>query len=182
MTSDRFVACVVLALVLPALEAWSAPPAPPPNVRITIEVGRLDGGKKAPVGHYEMVVSSGDENAKLLVGTRMPIPTSTSQQANASGGDTPVQVTSFTYQNVGLTADLRVVSADSARIHLKGSIEASFLRGPVPEHPTQGGPAMGTVSHAVDVSLRPGAPTRIVAVEEAGAGSFYLEMTADPVD
>ncbi len=86
-----FVAGCALALCLLAAPATPAQLAPAQaveeeskdNVRITVRVIRLEDGKPVPVKNYSLIVVSGPAGSKLLVGERVPFPST--EQATDGG-------------------------------------------------------------------------------------------------
>ena len=174
MTVPRALAIVFLAAFLAVPAVVAAAPESSPNIRIAIEIGRIDGGKKVPVGTYQMMRVASGESTGLNVGTRLPLPVDRAQDGSTAAA--------FTYQNVGLTVKLRAATMENRRIQLTGDLSASLLRDAVPSHPSPGGPSIGTVNQDVNVIVRPGKPVRLLSVEEPGIGSFYVELTAEPED
>ena len=172
MTVPKALAIVTLVafLAVPAVAAATSDSSP--NIRISIEIGRVDGGRKVPVGTYEMIRVANGESTTLNVGTRLPIPVD--RQADGSNA------VSFNYQNVGLTVKLRAAAIENRRIQVAGDLSASLLRDAVPSHPSPGGPSIGTVNQDVNVIVRPGRAVRLLTVEEPGIGSFYVELGAEP--
>jgi hypothetical protein len=174
MTVSRALAIASLVALLAVPTAAAAPPESSPNIRIVIEIGRIDGGKKVSVGTYQMTRVASGESTALNVGTRLPLPVDRAQDGS--------NAVSFTYQNVGLTVKLRAATVENRRIQVTGDLSASLLRDAVPSHPSPGGPSIGTVSQDVNVIVRPGKPVRLLSVEEPGIGSFYVELSAEPED
>jgi hypothetical protein len=142
-----------------------------PNVMVSITVGN-DAGKKAGRRTYRMVARDG-EQAELLMGWRTPIPTA-SQSADGDDG----AVTSYTYQNVGVTAKLSVRIVPDGRVMVEGQIEVSGAR----EEHESGPPTIGTFQQALQVLMKEGAPLRVAEVPDPEDGTLYLELDVDVLD
>lgn len=182
MRSRTRVLAALMGSFLPALAVTArAATEPAGNIRIAIEVGRLDGAKKIPTGRYELFTATDGESANLAIGTRLPVPAGAgvSEEATPEG---KVSVASYAYQNIGLDAKLRALPGEGGRIRVRGDLHATLLLDAVPSHPSPGGPVIGTVGQDVNLSLRAGRQQRVLTVEEPGIGSFYVEMTAEPVE
>ena len=96
---------IALALaVFPSAQAQEQPTGTiGPNIGVTITVGEIEDDGSKPNRSYKMMTRSGS-NAELLIGWRTPIPTATSDPDGDDGAD----VTSFVYQNIGMTANIEV--------------------------------------------------------------------------
>lgn len=145
------------------------------NVMITVRIlDEKPGGET--VDHSYRVLSLDGRSAELLTGWRYPIPTSeATAAANVS------EVTSFSYQNVGVSAniDTRIIEQD--RIQLRGVVEISDVE-PGPTFAGRAAPKLGTFRHRFHVVLADGASQLISQVPKPGGGSASLELTAQILD
>ncbi len=179
MRAKMLVLVAILATVLPSLASGPDVASPTGNVRITIELGRLESGKKSEVRHYECVTLLG-EKMDLNIGNRVPFPATTDPSASES--ETPVPVASYTYQNVGLTANLMATRSERGRIEVAGDIAASMLGGLPPDVHSSAPPKIGTITRRVNVLLDGGKPQRILTAEEPSLGTVYIELKAETID
>jgi hypothetical protein len=175
-------ACLLAAAVsVPAVRA--AAPAPgdgevPPNVRISIELGRIAAGGKTSATSYQIVVAANGEAAEMESNSRVPIPTTVFNTSKADG-DKIVPVTSFTYQNVGFTARLRVSVDPGSRLLVSGKVDSSFiLDGQTGGDPAQP-PRIESLSQELNLLLHDGKPLRVTTIGDGGTGSLYMEIKAE---
>jgi hypothetical protein len=89
-----------------------------PNVSVTITVGEVEDDGSKPNRAYKLMTRSGS-SAELLMGWRTPIPTATSD----AEGEEDANVTSFVYQNVGMTARIEVRVVGQGTVLLRGEVE-----------------------------------------------------------
>lgn len=78
----------------------------------------------------QLRVSEG-ERAEVLIGDRIPIPTTSFNTSQTVGGNI-VPITSFTYQNVGITVQIEPRVHHNKEVTLRVSLEASQVTGSVP--------------------------------------------------
>ncbi len=132
------------------------------NVFVTIRIGGEQDGAPIPTRSYSLVGVAGDRPISLLGGERVPIPT-TSWNAAAAASN-PAPVTSFTYQNVGFTAQVEASMLPDGRIRLFGSIENSQL---VPTTVSTAGaqPQVATFEQHFLVVVESGEPVRVMNAE-----------------
>jgi hypothetical protein len=143
------------------------------NVLLTLTIGEV---KEGPRRDYKIVTRSG-EAASLLVGWRTPIPTVRSGDA-----DSGEPVTSYVYQNVGMTARLRPTLLPDGRLRLDGEIEISgSKKSDVVETPDEM-PVIGTFQQNLDVIVKRGEPLRVAEVPDPEGGQLYLELEARLLD
>lgn len=169
MASTRL-ALALIGLSLPALAA-SPPPAASstPNVRVTFEVGKLEGETKTAASSYQLVASGSGGPAQLISSSRVPIPS----------GDPEPGTTAFTYQNVGMEASLEVSLVGDDRIRLHGRLEASVIRERESTATGLAAPVIGTLRQDFDVVVQDGRSVRLARVEEPGAGTVYIDVVAE---
>ena len=118
---------------------------------------------------------------RLMTGWRIPIPTTTFNSANTVGSDI-VPVTSYQYQDVGVSASLesRVVRGDKIRV--SGQIEVSAIQQGDADSSRANAPKVGTFSHEFDVILADGVETTLAEVPKPGGGSLSLALAASILD
>ncbi len=95
------------------------------------------------------------EKAEIMIGERVPIPTTSFNTSQTIGGNI-VPITSFTYQNVGITLQMEPRVHHNKEITLKMEVEISSLSGAVQ---TSGGvsqPIIGTRNIKTTIRLRDG--------------------------
>jgi len=169
-----------LTLLFTGLSTIAAhePETSPSDVRLTFKLVGVSPEGEQMVRTYQMVVSRSRHPAHITQGFLVPIPTTTfNTQASESGTIAPV--TSFTYQNVGFTANAEVTMIEGGRVHLKAQVEDSSIAG----KESQGGhPMISTVNQALEVKLKDGESTRVGRVENSEFGSMFLEITAEILD
>ena len=148
------------------------------DVRLTLKIVNGEPGREDTTRTYQMVVTPGGNPVHLTQGFRVPIPTTSFNTQDADGGNI-VPVTSFSYQNVGFMAKMRVSLLPQGRIHIRGSVEDSSLSN---REGTMGRPMIATVDQSLEITLKNGATTRVSWVENSGFGSMFLEITAEILD
>ena len=86
-------------------EKTSAPAAEtaPKTYRLTYTITHLDGAKQLGVQHFALTVNSDNRNARIRLGSRVPIATG----KTANGATAPGEV-QFQYVDVGLNIDARI--------------------------------------------------------------------------
>ena len=180
---SRIVALGAAGLMLagaPWARAAETTPADPgaPNVAITLTIGRLGG----PGGESQRVhrfVGSDGSQARMLVGWRTPIPT-TSKGAEAAGDAATMN---YVYQNVGVSATLDVRVLGQGRVRLHGEIEISAARESGLTDPTGAKiPTIGTFQQGLDIVVRDGRKTRVAEGPDPDGGTVYLELQATVED
>jgi hypothetical protein len=172
----RFQSRLVLPLLLGLLAAGvviaQSPDTqgPGPNVEITITVGKLVEGKPQVIETYRLLARAGSES-RLLIGWRTPIPTA------RTGGTDAGKVTAFTYQNVGMTTNLKVELIDAKTVLLRGELE---LSGADDESEiADAAPVIGTFQQGLDVVVSEGKGLRIAEVPDPEGGTRFLEVEVD---
>jgi len=144
------------------------------NVQITLAVGDVDDAE--PERTYRIVGRSGTRPLRLLSGWRMPIPTETDED----DGDGPV--TSFVYQNVGVTANLTVIVWSNDRIVLSGQVELSGANESMGAAERAQMPVIGTFQQEVNVVLKDGRPVKVAEVTDPEGRSLFLQIQVDILD
>ena len=102
----------------------------------------------------QLRVAEGEE-ASILIGDRVPIPTTTFNTSNTIGGSI-VPITSFTYQNVGITVRVKPRVHHNKEITLEVEVEISQLSGTVETSAGQRQPIIGTRTIQTVIRLRDG--------------------------
>jgi hypothetical protein len=166
------IACLLIHV--PLAGAADDPPAaasPGANILLKIRIGRVEAGRRVPVRSYDLVVTSGGSTAKLLSGARVPIPMAT-READAAGASDEKRMTSFTYQNVGFSAEAEALVVDKNKIRVAATIEDSRVKQGEVGTP----PQVETRQLVVQAVFSEGVPIEVVRVE--GEESGYVEIEA----
>ena len=174
-------ATVILAiLLLPSLTAaQSSEPATPAsegrqdNVLLTVRIGRLDTGKRQDVKSYDIVIVGGGVGSTLLSGARVPIPT-TRRDDGKKDGAADEGMTSFVYQNIGFSTEVRAWILDDERIKLVANLEDSRLQ----EAPGDAPPIVETRQLSINAILEQGVPLEVSRVEGLRDQSGFVELEA----
>jgi Flp pilus assembly secretin CpaC len=167
-TLAALVALAALALSASAATAQEAgQEAEGTNVLLTLTLGEINEG---PTRTYRLV-SRSNETSSLLIGWRTPIPT----VREGADGD---PITSYVYQNVGMTARLRPELLSNKRLRVRGEIEISGTREADMKENVEGMPIIGTFQLDLDVILQEGEALRVAEVPDPESGQRYLEITA----
>jgi general secretion pathway protein D len=95
------------------------------------------------------------EKAEILIGDRVPIPTTSFNTSQTVGGNI-VPVTSFTYQNVGITVQIEPRVHHNKEVTLTVSVEVSQVTGSVSTSAGQEQPIIGTRNIQTVIRLRDG--------------------------
>lgn len=95
------------------------------------------------------------EKAEILIGDRVPIPTTSFNTSQTVGGNI-VPITSFTYQNVGITVKLEPRVHHNKEVTLKVEVEVSALAGSVEGSGGVSQPIIGTRQISTVIRLRDG--------------------------
>ena len=149
---------------------------PAPNVTITLTVGDTEAKSGQSERPYRMVARAGGRPARLLIGWRMPIPTT--QSTDGDDDDDPVMT--YVYQNIGMSADIEARVLEDGRIMLHGMIELSGSRDETPAAPAAGSPPIiGTFQQGLHVVLEDGKSLRVAEVPDLEGGTLYLEALAE---
>jgi len=107
------------------------------------------------IAQPQVRVSEG-EKAEILIGDRVPIPTTSFNTSQTVGGNI-VPITSFTYQNVGITLQIEPRVHHNQEVTLKVQVEVSQVTGAVSAgegSPAQ--PIIGTRNIQTTIRLRDG--------------------------
>ena len=170
---------IALALaVFPSAQAQEQPTGTiGPNVIVTITVGENEDDGSKPNRSYKMITRSGS-STELLIGWRTPIPTSISDPDGDDGAD----VTSFVYQNVGMTANIEVRAVGPGTVLLRGEVEISGTREATGEYQPAGAPVIGTFQQRLEVVLKEGTKLRVAEVPDPEGGTLWLEFEVDVLD
>lgn len=138
-------------------------------LRVTVVDTNVEGVESR---HSVSALALDGRSARMVTGWRLPIPETT--VGPATEGSPPV--TTYSYQDVGLSATLqgRVVSAN--RLRVTGRIEVSA----VDEEASAGRPApsLGTFRHDFEVALVDGVGEAIAEVTKPRGGSLSLAVSA----
>jgi hypothetical protein len=166
-----FVTVLAAAAAAPPAEGGSNEPA---NVAVTLIVGQKGGASGGSEKTYRMLGQDGAP-ARMLMGWRAPIPTRQSADDPEAAPST-----SFIYQNVGVSADLRTDILDGGRVLVDGTIEISGPRGGQLGEMSSGKPPLiGTFQQALRVVLQQGKRLRVAEAPDPDGGTVYLDLQAD---
>jgi general secretion pathway protein D len=102
----------------------------------------------------QLRISEG-QKAQLIIGDKVPIPTTTFNTGTTVGGNI-VPVTSFQYQDVGIKIDVEPRVHHNREITMKMTVEVSQLNGFVPVQGGQAQPIIGTRTIASNIRLKDG--------------------------
>jgi general secretion pathway protein D len=95
------------------------------------------------------------ERAEILIGDRVPIPTTSFNTSQTVGGNI-VPITSFTYQNVGITLQMEPRVHHNKEVTLNVQVEVSQVTGTVSTSAGQEQPIIGTRQVQTVIRLRDG--------------------------
>lgn len=167
---------VALCLVPPAFADGAGP-----SVRVTIEVGKLEGGAIAQPSVYELIVPL-NGTAQLSSGLRVPVPQGSASPAGAGSAatDAAASIVAISYQTVGLQAKLGVSQQQADRYAVTGTLDASVLKSWRKGSPDI--PIVGSVGGTVSVTVRPGERSRVLSASDPELGSIAVELRAAPID
>jgi len=177
---------VVLCVTIPASGALAHPEDDDaggayvgPNVQITITIGHVEEQADPTVRTYRLIARDGGSATRMLMGWRTPIPTSSATDA----GGAPGSLTSYVYQNVGMTAQIEARVIGNGRILVAGAIEISGARrnSDVVQAPPSM-PLIGTFQQDLNVLLRASKSLRIAEVPDPEGGTMYLDLVAEVLD
>ena len=129
---------------------WAIGPIP----SVTLNFLKSDSETRA-IAKPQLRVTEG-EKAEILIGDRVPIPTTSFNSSQTIGGNI-VPITSFTYQNVGITVQVEPRVHHNQEVTLKVSVEVSQVTGVISTG--EGGvsqPIIGTRQIQTVIRLRDG--------------------------
>lgn len=177
MNRSRWIAVTCLGVVLGAA-AWlfgvvaseESPRSVDGDVRVTITVGEIQGDRPVPLRSYSLVAAASKYGTELFSGSRVPIATTTFQATTPPREVVPM--TSYAYQNVGFTADVRVVNVSDGKVRVEARIEDSTLASLSAVRPS-----VTTMHQDFRVTLDDGVP-----LEVARAGASYMTVEARILD
>lgn len=154
------------------------------NVRVTVEIGKLEGGKTASTNSFVLVTAGNGSTAQLSSGSRVPI-----QMPVADPGDTAGTKTgagSPTYQNIGVSMTLETL-VEGEHVHVKGSIDLSLIDGSLDvgvasQRHSSPPSIIGTLDAQVDVVLHAGKPLRVRTIPTQGGAAIFIDLKAEILD
>jgi len=173
--SAYLAAALLVALFLTATTAGAQSDASY-NVRLTFTAGTLDGTKKEdkiPAKSLSLVVTSGGPPATLLTGSRVPIPTT---ELHSTDEDV-VPVTSYTYQNIGFSAEVEALILPNGWIQIRASVEDSWIEPGTEDHPV-----IETRHQRIGVVLQDGAVLEIARSTDEDDRIRWVDVKADILD
>ena len=143
------------------------------NLVVTLTV---DEGGTSPSRTYRVVTRDDGSPSRLNAGWRVPIPTATF--ASRDEGDRPGTATSYTYQNIGLTAALET-RAIEGRIEVHGNLEISAAKRSDEDAAGGGAPTIGAFQQSFNVLLEPGQPLELAEVSSPRGGTVSVHLRVD---
>lgn len=147
-----------------------------PNVQITLAVGDVD--ESTPERIYRVVGQAGSVTHRMLTGWRMPIPTGKAPDGEEADG----KVTAFVYQNVGVTANLKIRMLSADRIELTGQVELSGANDKMGAADQAQMPVIATFQQELNVVLKAGRPLKVAEVTDPEGRSLFLQLQVDVLD
>jgi hypothetical protein len=172
-------AALLAAVLLPATSALAQSDANY-NVRVTFTAGKLDGAakkeNKVPAKSLSLVVTSGGPPASLLTGSRVPIPKTTIETT----ADGVVPVTSYTYQNIGFSAQVEATILPNGWIQVRADLEDSWIEDGPENDADQ--PVVETRNQQINVILQEGTPIEIVRSTDADDRIRWVDVEAEILD
>jgi general secretion pathway protein D len=129
--------------------SWTIGPVP----SVIINFLKTDSDSKV-IAKPQLRVTEG-EKAEVLIGNRVPIPTTSFNTSQTVGGNI-VPITSFTYQNVGITLGIEPRVHHNKEITLKVKTEVSQIAGQVEVQNGAPQPIIGTRQIETTIRLRDG--------------------------
>jgi hypothetical protein len=149
-----------------------------PNIRIILSTGKVGDDADAAEKTYRLVTRADGPPARLLMGWRMPIPTTRS----VGEGEDDEQEVSFVYQNVGMSAHLETRLLGPDHVLVRGMIEISAKRnGPTIDPDAGRPPVIGTFQQDLSVALRDGETLRVAEIPDPEGGTLFLDLRAEVI-
>ena len=175
----KLIALALVTLVsLPLLAADERPRRGDDGANVQFDLTLAD--RNAGGGRSERSVQAlalDGSRIRLSTGWRIPIPTTTFNTANTVGSDI-VPVTSYQYQDVGVSASFENRIVGGNRIRIAGQIEVSAIDQGDDAASEAAGPRVGAFSHEFDVILVDGVETTLAEVPKPDGGTMTLALSA----
>lgn len=146
------------------------------NIRVILRTGDIGEDGTKVNREWTMMARDRGRPASMLMGWRTPIPTATTV-----GEDPDAQpMTSYSYQNIGMSAQVETVILPNGKVLLVGQFELSGGRDQPPTEATETDdlPVIGTFQQSLNVILEPGKPVRVAEVPDHDGGTLFLELIA----
>ncbi len=115
-------------------------------------------------------------SARLLTGWRYPIPTTTFNTSNTTGTGEIVPITSYRYQEVGVSVSLKGWTVSEDRIRVEGRVEVSAVK-EAAEPAGSTLPKVGTFSHEFEVILTDGVEQVLAEAPRPDEASIGLAIS-----
>jgi hypothetical protein len=155
-------------------------------LRVALTVSRFEGEKKVGSLPYTLLVTANENRGhttKLRMGVEVPVAVTTFQgpEAGRPGG---APYTSHQYRNVGTNIDCRAEGPEEGRFRLFLTVEQSSLPSTPDGKQAQAGdlPLFRTFNTEVDLLLRPGQGTQVVAATDPVTGeSVRIDVAVEVV-
>jgi general secretion pathway protein D len=129
----------------------------------------------------ELRISEG-EKAQLIIGDKVPIPTTTFNTQTAVGGTGAiVPITSFQYQDVGIKIEMEPRVHHNREVTLKLTVEVSNLNGSVTGSSGQSQPIIGTRTISSTIRLKDGETNFLAGLirQDKSNGSADIPVLSD---
>jgi type II secretory pathway component GspD/PulD (secretin) len=147
---------------------------------VILDFLRTDGDTRV-IAKPQLRVTEG-EQAEILIGDRVPIPTTSFNTSQTIGGNI-VPLTSFTYQNVGITVQIEARVHHNKEVTLKVQVEISQLGTPIETSGGQSQPTIGTRQIQTVIRLRDGETNilaGLIASEDVNSRSGVVGLSDIP--
>jgi len=123
------------------------------------------------IAQPQLRVSEG-ERAEIMIGDRVPIPTTSFNTSQTVGGNI-VPITSFTYQNVGITVQIEPRVHHNKEVTLNVQVEISQVTGVVETAAGQAQPIIGTRQIQTVIRLRDGETNLLAGLIQRATKDAY---------
>ena len=168
--------CMMAFLAIPlAAQESEGQRLPLKNIRVTIRHDTVDTDGTRLVKTREVVAQEGSR-ATLLIGSRVPIAVS---KTSSQGDDEVRPTTTYAYQNIGFSAELRAWVLPNGKISVEAKIESSTVS---PETADADHPVILTYQQHVQVVLEDGKPMSVTRVEDPERVNGHFEIIAKIVE
>jgi len=141
------------------------------NIQVTIRYDTVDPSGTRMVKTREVVAQEGSRST-LLIGSRVPIPMS---EMSRDDDGVVHPITSYAYQNIGFSAELRAWILPNGKISVEAEIESSQVS---PETANADHPVILTYQQRVRVVLEDGKPMNVTRVEDPERVNGHFEIVA----
>ncbi len=172
----KLLAIALIGLLDPSLVAAQegGPDAGEVNLLVTVTVADVDPGGHATRRSARVLALAGSW-VKLATGWKVPIPRASLDAAGAGGSEPPL--TTYSYQDVGLSASLQGQVVGDGGVRLRGQVEVSAIDPPGAASATAA-PRFATFTHDFRVLLDDGVEAVLAEVPAPEGGSTSFTISA----